>query len=200
MAARPCRKGPHQGPRTAARRRRQSRPAQRQQAADHRRSVSGVKRHCRRLHPRRGEKHRRGGGTRGRLSDLSVRRPGRSASRHADVVEAGEQLFRRESARIVTVLTRIFGFENLALAEDVAQDVFCRALEVWKLRGVPENPSAWLMKAAKNRAIDLLRRQRTTRNIEPELQRLVESEWTLVPTINHLFSAEAIKDDQLRMM
>lgn len=80
------------------------------------------------------------------------------------------------------------------------QDVFCRALEVWKLRGIPENPSAWLMKSAKNRAIDLLRRERTARSLVPELGRLLESEWTMVATVNDIFSAEAIKDDQLRMM
>jgi RNA polymerase sigma-70 factor (ECF subfamily) len=115
-------------------------------------------------------------------------------------VEPDEQLFRREFGRIVTALVRIFGFNHLALAEDVAQDVFCRALEVWRLRGVPDNPSSWLMKAAKNRAIDLLRRERTAKNAVPQLQRLLESEWTLVPTIDGVFSVETIKDDQLRMM
>jgi RNA polymerase sigma-70 factor (ECF subfamily) len=115
-------------------------------------------------------------------------------------VELSEQLFKRESARIVAVLTRIFGLGNLALAEDVAQDVFCRALEVWKLRGIPENPSAWLMKAAKNRAIDLLRRERTALKFAPDLQRLFESEWTLAPSVNECFRAETIEDDLLRMM
>jgi RNA polymerase sigma-70 factor (ECF subfamily) len=115
-------------------------------------------------------------------------------------VELDEQLFRRESGRIVTVLTRIFGFQHLTLAEDVAQDVFCRALEVWKLRGVPENPSAWLMKAAKNRAIDLLRRERAAHNAHEHLGQLLQSEWTMVPTIDALFSYESIKDDVLRMM
>jgi RNA polymerase sigma factor (sigma-70 family) len=111
-----------------------------------------------------------------------------------------DPLFRRESGRIVTALSRIFGLDNIALAEDVMQDVFCRALEVWKLRGIPQNPSAWLMKAAKNRAIDLLRRERTARNLVPELGRLLESEWTLVPTVNEFFSDDTIKDDQLRMI
>ncbi|MDP9018065.1 MAG: hypothetical protein M3N19_07080, partial [Candidatus Eremiobacteraeota bacterium] len=115
-------------------------------------------------------------------------------------MDPGEQLFRHESGRIVAALTRIFGLDNLALAEDVMQDAFCRALEVWKLRGVPENPAAWLMLAAKNRAIDHLRRERTARNLVPELERLLESEWTLVPTVNGCFRAEAIKDDELRMM
>ena len=101
---------------------------------------------------------------------------------------------------MVAVLTRIFGVHNLALAEDVVQDAFCRALEVWKFRGVPENPSAWLMAAAKNRALDVLRRERTARTYAPELGRLLESEWTLAPVVAELFSPREIKDDELRMM
>ena len=60
---------------------------------------------------------------------------------------------------MVAALTRIFGVQNLALAEDVVQDAFCRALEVWKYRGVPDNPQAWLMATAKNRALDAIRRE-----------------------------------------
>jgi RNA polymerase sigma-70 factor (ECF subfamily) len=101
---------------------------------------------------------------------------------------------------MVATLTRIFGPHNLALAEDVVQDAFCRALEVWKFRGVPENPSAWLMATAKNRALDVLRRERTARDFAPELGRLLESEWTLTPTVEEVFGAGAIKDSQLRMM
>ena len=101
---------------------------------------------------------------------------------------------------MVAVLTRIFGVHNLALAEDVVQDAFCRALEVWSFRGVPENPSAWLMAAAKNRALDVLRREKTARTYEPELSRWFESEWTLASELKEMFSDNAIKDDQLRMM
>ena len=101
---------------------------------------------------------------------------------------------------MVAALTRVFGVHNLALAEDVVQDAFCRALEVWGRRGMPENPSAWLMATAKNRALDILRRERTARTFAPELGRLLESEWTLVPVIEELFSSPAIKDDLLRMM
>jgi RNA polymerase sigma-70 factor (ECF subfamily) len=101
---------------------------------------------------------------------------------------------------MVATLTRIFGVHNLALAEDVVQDAFCRALEVWKFRGVPDNPSAWLMTAAKNRALDVMRRERIARRFAPELGRLLESEWTLTPTLDEAFSPHAIKDDQLRMM
>jgi len=101
---------------------------------------------------------------------------------------------------MIAVLTRIFGVNNLELAADVVQDAFCRALEVWKFRGMPENPSAWLMATAKNRALDVLRRERTARTFAPELGRFIESEWTLAPTVAELFAAHTIEDDLLRMM
>ena len=101
---------------------------------------------------------------------------------------------------MVATLTRVFGVHNLALAEDVVQDAFCRALEVWKFRGVPQNPSAWLMAVAKRRAIDVLRRERAARTFAPEVGRLLESEWTLLPAVDELFSPGAIKDDLLSMM
>src|SRR5262249_21847449 len=116
------------------------------------------------------------------------------------VMGLDEHLFRREAGRMIATLTRIFGVHNLALAEDVVQDAFCRAVEVWKFRGVPANPSAWLMATAKNRALDVLRRERTARTFAPELTRLLEGEWTLVPTIEEQFQEHAIKDDLLRMM
>src|SRR5262249_37771509 len=116
------------------------------------------------------------------------------------VVELDDHLFRRESGRLVSALTHLFGVHNLALAEDVVQDAFCRALEVWKFRGVPDNPSAWLMAVAKRRAIDVLRRERTARTFSPELGRLLESEWTLVPAVDETFESSAVRDELLRMM
>ena len=115
-------------------------------------------------------------------------------------MELGDHLFRQEAGRMVAALTRVFGVHNLALAEDVVQDAFCCAMEVWKFRGVPENPSAWLMATAKHRAIDVLRRERTARTFAPELGRLLESEWTLVSAVEELFGPAAVKDDLLRMM
>jgi RNA polymerase sigma factor (sigma-70 family) len=113
-------------------------------------------------------------------------------------VELSEHLFRRESGRMVAALTRIFGVHNLALAEDVVQDAFCRALDVWSVRGLPDNPSAWLMTTAKNRALDLLRRERTAHTLAPEMSRIVETEW--VPAVDDAFAAHTIRDEQLRMM
>ena len=111
-----------------------------------------------------------------------------------------EHLFRRESGRMIAALTRVFGVHNLALAEDVVQDAFCKALEVWKVRGLPDNPSAWLMTTAKNRALDVIRRDRTARTFAPEMGRLLESEWTIAPVVEEAFAAPAIRDEQLRMM
>ena len=118
----------------------------------------------------------------------------------APTVDLDEQLFRRESGRLVSALTRIFGVHNLALAEDVAQDAFVRALEVWKVRGRPDNPAAWLMTTAKNRALDVIRRERSARTFAPEVTRLLETEWTIAPVIDEAFALHVIRDEQLRMM
>jgi RNA polymerase sigma factor (sigma-70 family) len=113
---------------------------------------------------------------------------------------ADDHLFRREAGRMVAVLTRLFGVHNLALAEDAVQDAFCRAAEVWTFRGPPDDPAAWLMAAAKNRALDILRRERTARTFAPDLGRMLESEWTLATVVDEEFAPQAIKDDLLRMM
>ena len=111
-----------------------------------------------------------------------------------------EHFFRREAARLIAVLARIFGVHELALAEDVAQDALCRALEVWKLRGVPDNPSAWLTATAKNRALDVLRRRRTARSFAPELARMAESDGLAAPALDELFLDSAVRDGRLRVM
>src|SRR5215831_12493469 len=98
-----------------------------------------------------------------------AREPG---GRHPARRDPLDHLFRHESGRMIAALTRVFGVHNLALAEDVVQDALCRALEVWKLRGMPENPAGWLMTTAKNRAVDVLRRERRARAFAPELERL----------------------------
>jgi len=115
-------------------------------------------------------------------------------------MQLDDHLFRHEAGRMVAVLTRLFGLQNLELAEDVVQDAFCRALEVWKLRGVPENPQAWLMKTARNRALDVLRRERTARSFAPEYGRLLETEWTLANAVAEVFETTDVRDDRLRMM
>jgi RNA polymerase sigma-70 factor (ECF subfamily) len=111
-----------------------------------------------------------------------------------------EHLFRRESARMIAALTRLFGVHRLELAEDVVQDALCRAMETWKAQGVPENPSAWLMATAKHRALDQLRRERTARTFAPDLGRALDGQRDLAPLLDEAFSASIIRDEQLAMM
>ena len=107
-------------------------------------------------------------------------------------MDLSEHLFRRESGRMIAVLTRIFGVHNLALAEDVVQDAFCRALEVWQFRGVPENPSAWLITTAKHLALDTLRRQRTATTFAPELGQLLMERVTVNAQTRGSFNLDTI--------
>ena len=108
-------------------------------------------------------------------------------------------LFRHEAGKMAAVLTRMVGLRELQLAEDLVQDTLLQALHVWKIKGIPENPTAWLYTVAKRKAIDVIRQRNTHAHIEAELAKAFRSEWTLAPTINRLFDDE-IEDSQLRMM
>src|SRR5918996_4448601 len=70
-----------------------------------------------------------------------------------------EDLFRHEHAHLVAALTRTLGPSNLPLAEDVVQDALVRAMHAWRF-GPPRDPKAWIVRAARNRAIDIIRRER----------------------------------------
>ncbi|MGJ4728837.1 RNA polymerase sigma factor [Luteimonas sp. SDU101] len=75
----------------------------------------------------------------------------------ADLHRSIDAVWRTESPRIIAALMRLV--RNLDLAEELAQDALVTALERWPASGVPDNPGAWLMAAAKNRALDHLRRE-----------------------------------------
>ena len=123
-----------------------------------------------------------------------------SHSENSEAYKTVDHLFRQESGKMVAVLTRIFGFSNIEQAEDIVQDTLLKALEIWKWGKVPDHPQAWLYKVAKNKAIDLIRREKLKYKIENELAILLQSEYTLSPKVNELFSPGEIKDSQLRMM
>jgi len=99
---------------------------------------------------------------------------------------------------MVSYLSRVFGLARLDLAEDVVQDTLCRALEVWPMQGVPENPSAWLMRVARNRAIDVIRRDQQFRYFTPELTQFLSS--SAGQSLETPAFEKEIQDDQLRMM
>lgn len=111
-------------------------------------------------------------------------------------------LFRTEYRKIISVLCKNFGFDQIEIAEDITSDTFLTATQVWGLNGVPPNPSAWLYHVARNKAKNYLQRTRHFDNkISPELERKA-----LVNTADDNpdseidLSAENIKDSQLQMM
>jgi len=109
-------------------------------------------------------------------------------------------LFRHEAGKMAAVLTRLLGFQSLDLAEDIVQDTLLKAMSVWKIKGIPENPSAWLYTVAKRKAIDVIRRNRLQAQHYESIHEALRSEWTLTPTLNTLFLHDEIEDSQLRMM
>jgi RNA polymerase sigma-70 factor (ECF subfamily) len=111
-----------------------------------------------------------------------------------------DHLFRHESGKLVSVLTRIFGADNLELAEDVVQDSLIDAINHWTYKGVPENPSAWLFTVAKNKALNIINKEKYKRKYSSDVAHFLESMWTAEPALNHIFSEQQILDDQLRMM
>jgi RNA polymerase sigma factor (sigma-70 family) len=111
-----------------------------------------------------------------------------------------DHLFRHEAGKMAAVLTRLLGFSNLDTAEDIVQDTLLHAMNYWKFHGIPQNPAGWLYAAAKNRAIDILRRDKRIKAHQQAIQNLLESEWTLTTTVNQFFLDHEIEDSQLRMI
>lgn len=105
-----------------------------------------------------------------------------------------DHLFRHHSGKMVSVLTRIFGLKHLEIIEDAVQDTFVKASISWR-RKMPENPEAWLIKASKNRVLDIFRRFRTEQNHLPLLRQGADT-----IAINDLFLETEVEDAQLRMI
>jgi RNA polymerase sigma-70 factor, ECF subfamily len=91
-----------------------------------------------------------------------------------DTHRAIDAVWRIESPRLIAGLARIV--RDVGVAEDLAQDALVAALEQWPESGVPRNPGAWLMAAAKNRAIDFFRRNKRLERKHEELGRELETE------------------------
>ncbi len=111
------------------------------------------------------------------------------------VGQVAAHFFRHEGARLVAVLAGQFGVHRLQLAEDAVQEALVRALQTWPYRGVPENPAAWLTQAAKNFALDHLRREQRFQEKQSGIAQ-EHARWLPAPAQ----PAEEIDDDRLRMM
>jgi RNA polymerase sigma-70 factor (ECF subfamily) len=117
-----------------------------------------------------------------------------------DIKTSIAHIYKTDSARLLAVLTRIFGPHNFDLAEDTLQDAFSKALTHWQQQGIPDNPSSWIIRTAKNQAIDTIRANKTKIKFADDLTQLLESEWSLGNTVEQEFKESSIKDDQLRMI
>jgi RNA polymerase sigma-70 factor (ECF subfamily) len=108
-----------------------------------------------------------------------------------------EHFFRHEAGRLVAVLTRFFGWRNFELVEDMVQATLLDALQSWRVRGVPDNPSGWVHRSARNKVLDALRRDQIGK-------RASKAKAALLPEfheeIEHLFLDSEIADSQLRMI
>lgn len=103
-----------------------------------------------------------------------------------------------ESTRLIAAIARVT--RDVGVAEELAQDALITAIEVWTEEGIPENPAAWLMTAAKRRAIDSLRRGRMLMQKHEEIAR--ELEWQqqrLADAMDHALD-QVIEDDVLRLI
>jgi RNA polymerase sigma factor (sigma-70 family) len=116
----------------------------------------------------------------------------------SDTHRAIDAVWRIESARLIAGLARMV--RDVGLAEDLAQDALVAALERWPESGVPDNPGAWLMAAAKHRAIDLFRRNARLERKHEELAREIEAQQeTVAPDVDAAVDDD-IGDDLLRLM
>ena len=110
-----------------------------------------------------------------------------------------EHFFRHEAGQLVAVLTRFFGWRHIDLVEEMVQATLLQALQAWQVRGVPDNPSAWIHRVARNKVVDALRRVETDRRITKEWSAsracIDEGEG-----IDELFLSTEIEDSQLRMI
>ena len=112
--------------------------------------------------------------------------------------EVVEHLFRHESGRMIAVLTRVFGTHNLSMVEDVVQDAFLKAAQSWPYNEMPDNPAAWLMRVAKNKAIDIIRRKQHFEFYSQELTHQLQAE--AEQAVEYFFLDAEIADSQLRMI
>jgi RNA polymerase sigma factor (sigma-70 family) len=121
---------------------------------------------------------------------------------HSAVHQAIAAVWRIESAKIVAGIARVV--RDIGLAEELAQDALVAALEHWPLEGVPDNPGAWLMATARNRALDRLRRDKSlAAKLEQIGYDLEAQEALIVPDFSDALDAiraDRIGDDLLRLI
>ena len=105
-------------------------------------------------------------------------------------------LFRQEYTKLTAVLSRYFGLQHIEVAEDIASETFLKATEHWAVHGMPDNPTAWLYRVAKNKAKDYLKRHQV---FESRIKADVTPD-EAIPGQEFEFTEEIIADCQLSML
>ena len=111
--------------------------------------------------------------------------------------ELTAHFFRITYSKILSVITKFCGIENLELAEDIVQETFYKAVRNWQHNGIPPNPEAWLFVTAKNEFRNKFRKLKKERNYQNE-QTFAPNK--ILDLEDNIFSEEVIADEQLRMM
>jgi RNA polymerase sigma factor (sigma-70 family) len=115
-----------------------------------------------------------------------------------DIHRAIDAVWRIESPRLIAGLARMV--RDVSLAEDLAQDALVAALERWPESGIPDNPGAWLMAAAKHRAIDTFRRTKLLERKHEELGRQVDARQEAAVAALESAIDDHVGDDLLRLI
>jgi RNA polymerase sigma factor (sigma-70 family) len=116
----------------------------------------------------------------------------------SDVAKTIEALWRIESTRFIAAIARVT--HDIGIAEELAQDALVAAIERWPEEGIPENPAAWLMTAAKRRAIDTLRRGQMLVQQHGEIARELQVQQRRLGEAMDRALDQVIDDDVLRLI
>jgi len=116
----------------------------------------------------------------------------------SDVAKTIEAVWKIESTRLIAAIARVT--HDIGIAEELAQDALVTALEVWPEEGIPDNPGAWLMTAAKRRAIDTLRRGQMLVQKHEEVARELELQQQRLGEAMDRALDQVIDDDVLRLI
>ena len=116
-----------------------------------------------------------------------------------EVQRSVDHLFRHQAGQMVATLARIFGLRHLDAVEDSVQDALVQALKRWPFSGMPERPEAWLMRVARNRMLDRVRRAGVWKDKRELLERAAPGAFES-PASRAAWFAGELADDQLRMI
>jgi RNA polymerase sigma-70 factor, ECF subfamily len=116
----------------------------------------------------------------------------------SDVQRTIEAVWKFESTRLIAAIARVT--RDIGIAEELAQDALVAAIEQWPEQGIPENPAAWLMTAAKRRAIDSLRRGQMLEQKHEEVARELQAQQQRLGEAMDQALDQVIDDDVLRLI